>query len=219
MNIQTILGLTATAPRSTLTSIAEHLGVSGDSGVIRGVLLPLNLQLTVSRDADRDAALLQLLQGGRFQDFDSIIIYCIRREECERLATLLRTYLKDPVKDMNGKKPGSNRRGISWSAEAYHAGLTGARRSSVQKQFMASKLRIVVATVAFGMGINKADIRAIIHYNAPKNFENYVQEIGRAGRDGKPAHCHVFLNSEVRDVQLFQTKFVEIGFKKKKFNF
>ena len=55
----------------------------------------------------------------------------------------------------------------------------------------------MVATVAFGMGINKADIRAIIHYNAPRNFESYVQEIGRAGRDGLPAHCHVYLNSEV----------------------
>jgi len=97
---------------------------------------------------------------------------------------------------MNSKSK-SNRRGISWSAESYHAGLSAARRTSIQKQFMAGKLRIVVATVAFGMGINKSDIRAIIHYNAPKNFENYVQEMGRAGRDGLPAHCHVFLNSEV----------------------
>ena len=195
MKIHTILGLTATAPKSTLKSIADHLGVDGEDGVIRGILLPLNLHLTVSRDVDRDAALLELLQGGRFADANSIIIYCIRREECERLATLLRTYLKDPVKDMNSKI--SKRRGISWSAESYHAGLTGARRLSIQKQFMAGKLRIVVATVAFGMGINKSDIRAVIHYNAPKNFESYVQEIGRAGRDGDPAHCHVFLNSEV----------------------
>lgn len=196
MNIQTILGLTATAPKSTLRSIADHLGVDSESGVIRGVLLPLNLHLTVSRDPDRDAALVQLLQGGRFADFNSIIIYCIRREECERVATLLRTCLKDPEKDL-ASKGAARRRGISWSAESYHAGLTAARRISIQKQFMSGKLRIVVATVAFGMGINKADIRTIIHYNAPKNFENYVQEIGRAGRDGLPAHCHVFLNSEV----------------------
>lgn len=196
MNIKTILGLTATAPTSTLKSIAGNLGVDSETGVIRGVLLPKNLHLSVSRDADRDAALLELLQGGRFAEFDSIIIYCIRREECERLATLLRTYLKDPVKDLECKGA-ARRRGISWSAEAYHAGMTAARRISVQKQFMSGKLKIVVATVAFGMGINKSDIRGIIHYNAPKNFENYVQEIGRAGRDGQPAHCHVFLNSEV----------------------
>ena len=64
--------------------------------------------------------------------------------------------------------------------------------------FMAGKLRIVVATVAFGMGLNKADVRAIIHYNMPKSFESFVQEIGRAGRDGKPAYCHVFIDKEVR---------------------
>ena len=196
MNIQTILGLTATAPKSTLKSIADILGVDNETGVIRGVLLPKNLQLTVSRDKDRDAALIQLLEGERFASFNSIIVYCIRREECERIATLLRTYLKDPVKDLESKG-GGKRRGISWSAESYHAGLTAARRSAVQKQFMSGKTKIVVATVAFGMGINKSDIRGIIHYNAPKNFENYVQEIGRAGRDGLPAHCHVFLNSEV----------------------
>ena len=91
----------------------------------------------------------------------------------------------------------TKRRGISWCAEAYHAGLTGGRRAAIQKHFMGNRLRVVVATVAFGMGINKADIGAIIHYNAPKNFESYVQEIGRAGRDGRHAHCHVFLNSEV----------------------
>nr|SVE70860.1 EOG090X0OUK [Daphnia similis]SVE71491.1 EOG090X0OUK [Daphnia similis] len=101
-----------------------------------------------------------------------------------------------PLKDLESKGAG-RRRGISWSAEAYHAGLTAARRSSVQKQFISGKMKIVVATVAFGMGINKSDIRAITHYNAPKNFENYVQEIGRAGRDGLLAHCHVFLSSEV----------------------
>lgn len=144
MNIRTILGLTATAPKSTVCSIAQHLGVDPSAGiffftetrnhiktliffvclgVIRGTLLPLNLQLSVSRDADRDAALLQLLQSGRFADYDSIIIYCIRREECERLATLLRTCLKDPIRDMASKGGHSRRKGISWSAESYHAGL------------------------------------------------------------------------------------------------
>lgn len=60
------------------------------------------------------------------------------------------------------------------------------------------KTRIVVATVAFGMGINKQDIHGIIHYNMPSAFERYVQEVGRAGRDGQTAHCHLFLNTEVR---------------------
>lgn len=70
----------------------------------------------------------------------------------------------------------------------------------MQKAFMCGNLRIVVATVAFGMGINKRDIRAVIHYNMPKDFESYVQEVGRAGRDGMLAHCHLFLDALGRDL-------------------
>ena len=69
---------------------------------------------------------------------------------------------------------------------------------------MTGQLRIVVATVAFGMGLDKSDVRAIIHYNLPRSFESYVQEIGRAGRDGRPSHCHVFLDPEVREHSAFQ---------------
>ena len=81
--------------------------------------------------------------------------------------------------------------------ESYHAGLTPAQRKRVQKAFMSSAVRVVVATVAFGMGLDKADVRGVIHYNMPKSFENYVQEIGRAGRDGETAHCHLFLDPQV----------------------
>jgi len=86
---------------------------------------------------------------------------------------------------------------ISTIAEAYHAGMTSHRRKIIQKEFMNGKIKIVVATVAFGMGINKPDIRAVIHYNMPSTFEGYVQEVGRAGRDNVTAHCHLFLNPMV----------------------
>lgn len=84
-----------------------------------------------------------------------------------------------------------------WNAESYHAGLTAGKRRTVQKAFMSGKLRVVVATVAFGMGLDKANVRAVIHYNMAKSFESYVQEIGRAGRDGQTSHCHAFLDSQV----------------------
>lgn len=90
-----------------------------------------------------------------------------------------------------------------WTAESYHAGLTPSARRRVQNAFMSGKLRVVVATVAFGMGLDKSDVRAIIHYNLPKSFESYVQEIGRAGRDGKSAFCHVFLDREVAIISLY----------------
>lgn len=73
------------------------------------------------------------------------------------------------------------------------------------------KLRVIVATVAFGMGINKADIRAIIHYNMPKSFESYVQEAGRAGRDGLTSHCHLFLEPEVCSSSHFFISFLFPG--------
>ena len=91
----------------------------------------------------------------------------------------------------------SKKRKTDWSADSYHAGMAASQRKRVQNDFMNGRVRIVVATVAFGMGLNKSDVRAIIHYNLPKSFESFVQEIGRAGRDGLPAYCHVFIDKEV----------------------
>lgn len=95
LGVKTILGLTATATRATRESIIQHLSIpDGENGVISDIPLPDNLVLSVSKDAERDYALFRLLMSERFVDCKSIIIYCTRRDECERVASFLRTSLK-----------------------------------------------------------------------------------------------------------------------------
>jgi superfamily II DNA helicase RecQ len=95
LGVKTVLGLTATATKATCASIVTHLSIpDGEQGIIKDVPLPNNLILSVSRDEFRDRALVSLLQGKRFKSCQSIIIYCTRREECERLARLIRTCLQ-----------------------------------------------------------------------------------------------------------------------------
>lgn len=120
--------------------------------------------------------------------------------ECDIEENGLKTNRKRRNHSTESSKKGSKQRKVSWSAESYHAGMQASRRRKVQSDFMSGQLRIVVATVAFGMGLNKSDVRAIIHYNLPKSFESFVQEIGRAGRDGLPAYCHVFIDKMVSEI-------------------
>ncbi|XP_050076104.1 uncharacterized protein LOC126563502 [Anopheles maculipalpis] len=199
LGVKTILGLTATATVQTRQSIVSHLSIpDGLQGIISDIPLPDNLLLTVSRDVNRDAALVNLLQSERFNALQSIIVYCTRRDDCERVASFIRTCFQDAARaaaEANANK----RKRLNYIAEPYHAGMPASRRRTIQNAFMSGELRIVVATIAFGMGINKADIRAIIHYNMPKNFESYVQEVGRAGRDGLLSHCHLFLDHKGND--------------------
>uniref|UniRef100_A0A8C4YMJ3 DNA 3'-5' helicase n=1 Tax=Gopherus evgoodei TaxID=1825980 RepID=A0A8C4YMJ3_9SAUR len=190
LGVRCLLGLTATATLATARDVAHHLGIQEEEGIaVRSAAVPPNLHLSVSTDRDKDQALVLLLQGERFGGLDSVIVYCTRREETARIAALIRTRLQ-----------GSIRCPLKWIADSYHSGMSAIERRRVQNNFMCGQLRIVVATVAFGMGLDKSDVRGIVHYNMPKNFESYVQEIGRAGRDGKPAHCHLFLDPEGGDL-------------------
>jgi ATP-dependent DNA helicase Q4 len=196
MKIETFLALTATATKQTSVTIARTLSLDHQNDIIGTTLVPENLVLTVSKDINKDLALIDLLKSDRFKNLKSIIVYCTRREQTERLASLIRISLQD-IRDNDSK---SGKSVILWDAKAYHAGMTSDERNRVQKRFIRGDLRVIVATIAFGMGINKADIRGIIHYNLPKSFENYMQEIGRAGRDGHEAHCHLFLDSDGKDL-------------------
>ncbi|XP_058233222.1 ATP-dependent DNA helicase Q4 isoform X1 [Hemibagrus wyckioides] len=219
LGVRCLLGLTATATLSTALDIAHHLGISDREGIaVRSAAVPHNLQLSVSMDRDKEQALVSLLKGERFGALESIIVYCTRREETSRIAALLRTCLQGvmlkessrPVREDEENNPVGKkkkalarkkiRKPLKWIAEAYHAGMSASERRRVQNNFMCGELRVVVATVAFGMGLDKSDVRGIIHYNMPKSFESYVQEIGRAGRDGEPAHCHLFLDPEGGDL-------------------
>ncbi|XP_043248757.1 ATP-dependent DNA helicase Q4 isoform X2 [Colletes gigas] len=189
LGVQTVLALTATARTVTCESIVKHLDIhDGMAGVISDIPMPTNLLLTSSKEENKNEALIKLLESERFQECDSVIVYCTRREECERIAGLLRASIPET------HNPNKRNSKLSTVAEPYHAGLSAYRRKTVQKAFMNGNIKIIVATVAFGMGLNKPDIRAVVHYNMPGTFESYVQEVGRAGRDGLVAHCHAFLN-------------------------
>ncbi|XP_041987542.1 ATP-dependent DNA helicase Q4 [Aricia agestis] len=199
LNVKCILGLTATASQPAIKSIIDHINVpDGLNGVLTNPTLPDNLYLSMSFEKDKDKALVSLLTTEKISMFNSIIVYCIRRNECERVAAIVRSCLSQPGK-VSMEKQNNKRKRMSYIAEAYHAGMSAAQRKKIQKHFMDGTLKIIVATVAFGMGINKSDIRCIIHYNMPPSFESYVQEVGRAGRDGHPAFCHVFLNNSSCD--------------------
>uniref|UniRef100_A0A669QTH2 ATP-dependent DNA helicase Q4 n=1 Tax=Phasianus colchicus TaxID=9054 RepID=A0A669QTH2_PHACC len=199
LGVRCFLALTATATVATARDVAAQLGIPQQDGIaVRSAAVPHNLRLSVSVERDRDRALVNLLRSERYAALRSIIVYCTRREDTARVAALLRTCLQDELLTNTTPGPKSGRRlHPDAIAAAYHAGLSSAERRRVQSAFMRGHLRVVVATVAFGMGLDKADVRAVLHYNMPRNFESYVQEIGRAGRDGEPAWCHLFLDPEV----------------------
>ena len=180
-NVNCTLGLTATATLATIEELKSHFHLNNEN-ILRNSNLPRNLILSVSKDANKEQALISLLKSSLFVTkteilLDKIIIYCSRREQTDKLATLLRmtfSYLQS--NDSIAKKFNFNSK--IQIAESYHAGLTTSQRKRIQNAFLNGKLRIIIATVAFGMGINMKNIRAVIHFNMPKAIESYVQEIG-----------------------------------------
>ncbi|TSA36138.1 MAG: RecQ family ATP-dependent DNA helicase [Verrucomicrobiaceae bacterium] len=169
LRIPRVLALTATATPPVVKDICRGFRIARADRVQTSFHRPnLAIHITPVDAATRLALLTEKINSGN--PFPAIVYVTLQRT-AESVAAHL-------------KKSGMR-------ARAYHAGLADDVRSSAQDDFMAGRCDIIVATIAFGMGIDKADIRAVFHYNLPKTLENYQQEIGRAGRDGLPSHCEI----------------------------
>jgi len=179
LGVTRVLALTATATEAVAEDIRTHFDITPEDYVHTGFRRPnLHFRVTHSSAAERKQKLASVLR--EMPDDSPTIVYVTLQQTAEEVATWLA------------------REGFS--AKAYHAGMPAEYRSEAQEDFMAGHVRIIVATIAFGMGIDKADIRAVVHYNLPKSLENYVQETGRAGRDGDDARCEVLACGDDRIV-------------------
>ncbi len=176
----TLLATTATATPLVQKDIAALLGLKDMQTIVTGFNRP-NLTFMV-KNMPNDKAKLEAVEDLLKNLNGSAILYAATRRKTEELADLIRTYLNIPTL-------------------AYHGGLERLTREQIQNDFMADRAKIIVATNAFGMGVDKANVRLVIHYNMPGTVEAYYQEAGRAGRDGQPAQCILLFAPDDQSLQ------------------